>query len=71
MKYHVEESQKFLEKNLKELRAYEKLLESSRSNDIKEIKTVFTVRENNTQGVQVLRKYHVSLNDNLTFHSFY
>ncbi|WP_091874425.1 hypothetical protein [Pricia antarctica] len=69
LKYQVEESQNFLDKNIKELQAYEKLLESSKEKDIKEIKTVLTIRENNKQGVKVLNKYYVSLNNNLTISS--
>ena len=70
MKYQVEESQKFLDRNIKELRAYKELLESSKEKDIKEIKTIFTIRENNEHGVKVINKYYVSLNDNLTFRTF-
>ncbi len=67
MKYQVEESQKFLDRNVKELYAYKELLESSNKEDIKEVKTIFTIRENNENGVKVINKYYVSLNENLSF----
>ena len=70
MKYQVEELQFFLDRNIKELNAYRELLESSKKKDIKEIKTIFTIRENNENGVKVINKYYVSLNENLTFQTF-
>lgn len=70
MKHQVEESQNFFDRNITELRAYEELLETAKEKDIKEIKTIFTIRENNEQGVKVLNEYYVSLNEDLTFGTF-